>query len=149
MGTHHEQTVPRGALIGAAVLLVATLGLAARARSAHEPTDVAAAGVTSVRELRFEDRPDGAVAVLDAETGKEVGLVNPAEGGFVRGVMRGLFRTRKLESIPPDARFRLIRQRDGGLVIEDPESGHTVNLRSFGDTNHASFARLLEPGAPS
>lgn len=149
MGTHHEQTVPRGALIGAAILLVATLALAARARSTHEPTGVAAAQVASVRELRFEDRPDGAVAVLDAETGSEVGLVNPAEGGFVRGVMRGLFRTRKLESIAPDARFRLIRQRDGGLVIEDPESGHSVDLRSFGDTNYASFARLLEPGAPS
>lgn len=147
MGKHHEQTVPRGALIGAAVLILATLGLAAEAR--HSRADDTHAVVVASRDLRFEDRPDGAVAVLDADTGREVGRVNPAEGGFVRGVMRGLFRTRKLESIDPDARFRLIRHHDGGLVIEDPQSGHTVDLRSFGDTNYASFARLLDAGAPS
>lgn len=149
MGMHHEQTVPRGALIGAAALILATLGLAAEARHSRATDDAQAVAVVSSRDLRFEDRPDGAVAVLDADSGREVGRVNPAEGGFVRGVMRGLFRTRKLESIDPDARFRLIRHGDGGLVIEDPQSGHTVDLRSFGDTNYASFARLLESGTAS
>lgn len=148
MGMHHEQRVPRGALIGAAALILATLGLAAEARLSPAAQAPAAAIATSM-ELRFEDRTDGSVAVLDAVTGREVGIVNPAEGGFVRGVMRGLFRTRKLESIDPAARFRLIQRSDGGLVIEDPESGHTVDLRSFGGTNYTAFARLLEPGGGS
>lgn len=149
MGNHHAQTVPRGALVGAAVLLLATLGLAAEARHSRASSEAPTVAIAASRDLRFEDQPNGAVAILDADTGREVGRVNPEEGGFVRGVMRGLFRTRKLESIDPQACFRLIRRSDGGLFIEDPQSGHTVDLRSFGDTNHASFARLLDSGVAS
>lgn len=149
MGIHHAQTVPRGALVGAAALLLATLGLAAEARYSRASSESPTVAVAASRDLRFEDRPSGAVAILDAHTGREVGRVNPEEGGFVRGVMRGLFRTRRLESIDPQACFRLIRRSDGGLFIEDPQSGHIVDLRSFGDTNQASFARLLESGGAS
>ena len=154
MGTHHhEQRVPRGALLGAAALLCATLALAAHARvtRASEQSQAAAPAVVQRAELRFEDRPDGSVAVLDAATSREIHVVPPAEGGFVRGVMRGMFRTRKLESLPAHGLFTLTRFADGALVLEDPQSGRTVDLCSFGPTNEAAFERMLAApggGAP-
>lgn len=131
-------------LLGAGALLLATLALSAEARSGRSSAAaaVAAPAVQQV-ELRFEDRPDGSVGVLDASTSHEVDVVPPAEGGFVRGVMRGMFRTRKLESIPPHHGFRLMRLADGNLVLEDPQSGRRVDLRAFGSTNHEAFARML------
>ncbi|MEM9461608.1 MAG: photosynthetic complex assembly protein PuhC [Myxococcota bacterium] len=142
---HHEQRVPRGALLGAAVLLGLSLALAAQAHSARhsDPSGSVTPAVQVAIDLRFEDRADGSVAVLDAATTREIDVVPSAEGGFVRGVMRGMFRTRKLESIPPSGHFRLVRYVDGALVLEDPHSGRRVDLRSFGATNYDAFARLL------
>ena len=150
MGTHiHEQRVPKGALFGAGALLLVTLALAAHARVTNASdaarTEAQAPAVVQHAELRFEDRPDGSVAVLDASTGREVHVVPPAEGGFVRGVMRGMFRTRKLESIPADGLFRLTLYADEAFVLEDPQSGRRVDLRSFGPTNEAAFSRMLPP----
>lgn len=145
---HHEQRVPKAALLGAAGLILATLALSAEARMEQlsEARVATAPAVQASVDLRFEDRPDGSVAVLDAATGREVEVVPPAQGGFVRGVMRGMFRTRMLESIPQDSAFRLMRLVDGSLVLEDPRSGRRVDLRSFGATNHEAFARLLVAG---
>ena len=142
---HHEQRVPKAALLGAAGLIIATLALSAEARI-ERLSDAGAAAAPAVQDavdLRFEDRPDGGVAVLDATTGREVEVVPPAQGGFVRGVMRGMFRTRMLESIPNDGYFRLMALVDGSLVLEDPHSGRRVDLRAFGATNYEAFARLL------
>lgn len=146
---HHEQRVPKAALLGAAGLILATLALSAEARieQLSDAATAAAPEATEHADLRFEDRPDGSVAVLDAATGREVDVVPPAEGGFVRGVMRGMFRTRMLESIPVEGHFRLMRLVDGSLVLEDPQSGRRVDLRSFGATNHEAFARLLAAAA--
>lgn len=146
MGHHHDQRVPRSVIAAAAVLMAATIGLAAlgRARVAPEaePTD-------SHVELRFEDRASGEVAVLDHRTGREV-LVVPAEsGGFVRGVLRGVYRTRHLESVGQEPPLRLGYRADGELVLSDPETGHQVELRSFGHTNHESFVAILEAAEAS
>lgn len=143
-GHHHEQKIPRGILIGAGALLAASLALAAQARNnaapeVHAPIQVAV-------DLQFDDRPDGGVEIIDVASGETVSVVPPEQGGFIRGVMRGMVRTRKLESIPADAPFRLIRHADGALVVEDPISGRRVDLRSFGRTNHQAFARLLPTG---
>jgi putative photosynthetic complex assembly protein len=145
----HEQVVPRGALIGAAALIVATIALAAGARHAR-PATAAAPPLAEFADVRFEDRPGGALAVLDAATGREVGALAPGTNGFVRGVLRGMFRGRKLESLGRDGRFRLARDEGGRLTLEDPATGRVVDLRSFGPTNAAAFDGLLAAakGAP-
>lgn len=144
---HHTQTVPRGVLLGAAVMILLSVGLAAFARRAHlaELARPAPPPIESM-ELRFEDRSDGAIAVIDASTGREISLVPPRSNGFIRGVMRGMFRTRKLESIGRQGRFRLTREADGRLTIEDPQTGRRVDLHSFGPTNAEAFAQLLVAG---
>lgn len=145
----HSQVVPRGAILGAALLILTTVTLAASARSAHLAKAASAAPAPlpiEAMDVRFEDRPDGTLAVLDAATGREVSALGPGTNNFVRGVLRGMFRARKLESMGHDARFRLAREADGRLTLEDPEVGRHVDLDSFGPTNSASFGDLLAAG---
>ena len=52
-----------------------------------------AAATLSERLLRFEDRPDGGVAVIDGETGKLLTTMT-GEQGFLRGAIRALARDR-------------------------------------------------------
>jgi putative photosynthetic complex assembly protein len=140
---HHGQTVPRAALLGAAALIAATIALAAGARHARSGSAAAAASPPDeFADVRFEDR-SGAVVVLDAATGREVGALAPGTNGFVRGVLRGMFRGRKLEAIGREGSFRLARDGGGRLTLEDPATGRIVDLRSFGPANAAVFDGLL------
>lgn len=139
----HNQTVPKFALIGAAVLMALTLavsGLSRASRPAHpEQTAPALAAV----ELRFEDRPNGSIAVLDAVTGAETSVVPAGTNGFIRGVLRGMFRERKLEAIGREGHFRLSREANGRLMLEDLTTHRQVDLDAFGPTNSAAFRDLL------
>lgn len=146
MGHHHTQKVPLGALVGAALLMAASIALAAVARTDHDASAVDASAAVASVDLRFVDRPDGSVAVLEATTGREVHTVAPGTGGFVRGVLRGMYRTRKLEAMGAEASFRLWRRDDGRLFLDDPESGRHVDLNSFGATNERAFAVILDAG---
>ncbi|MCU0659273.1 MAG: putative photosynthetic complex assembly protein PuhC [Polyangiaceae bacterium] len=144
MGHHHVQTVPRAALIGAAVLIMTSIGLAAGARQARlAARDSVVKPAIEVVFVRFEDRPDGSLRMLDADTGRELTQVPPRSNGFVRGVLRGMFRSRKLEALDRNARFRLAREADGHLTLEDAEVGRRVHLDSFGPSNSAAFSELL------
>jgi putative photosynthetic complex assembly protein len=148
---HHELEVPRAALLGAAGVIALSLGLAAaagveRARAPAVPAPVELAA----RDVRFEDRADGAIVVIDAADGREVSVVPPRTNGFIRGVLRGFARNRKLESLGRGGSFRLSRRADGRLSLSDPQTGRRVDLGSFGPTNEAAFAQLLaaRAGAP-
>jgi putative photosynthetic complex assembly protein len=155
MSAHlHPQTVPRGALLGAAAMILLSFGLAAAARRNHlAHPEAGSAPAQQAIEVRFEDRAGGDIAMLDATTGRPLGLVPAGGDGFVRGVLRSMFRTRKLESraLSPrglsqtdrEAGFRLAREADGRLTLSDPRTGRRVDLGSFGPTNAAAFARLL------
>jgi putative photosynthetic complex assembly protein len=144
MGAKHPDTFPRGALLGAAVLV----GLALAFTGAARLTGIGIARTpeatsTATRDLRFEDRADGAVIVYDAANGRIVDILEPGTNGFVRGVLRALVRERKRQDIGPASPFRLTRWGDGRLSIEDVATQERIELVSFGPTNAAAFARLL------
>ena len=94
------------------------------------------------RTLRFDDLPDGAVAAVDAASGK---LIQRFEGeqGFLRGTLRAMARERKLHGIGRDETFELLLHADGRLTLLDPQTGARIALESFGATNTGVFARLL------
>jgi putative photosynthetic complex assembly protein len=69
--------------------------------------------------------------------------VAAGSNNFIRGVLRGMFRGRKLESLGHDGVFTLARQANGRLTLEDPETKRRVELDSFGPTNAGAFEGLL------
>ncbi|MFN9808593.1 MAG: photosynthetic complex assembly protein PuhC [Deltaproteobacteria bacterium] len=143
MAHHHEQRVPRPALLGALVLMIFTILIAGAGRRMAVTDRASREPPRRAADLRFEDRDDGSVAALDPEDGREIAIIEPGSNGFIRGVLRGMFRTRRLESVPPQEPFRLSEEADGRLVLTDPRSGRHVELRSFGGTNYDAFAALL------
>jgi putative photosynthetic complex assembly protein len=146
----HAEHFPRGALYGAGALVGLALIATAFARvSGIGTTHVPAAVAVESRDLRFEDRRDGGVAVLDLASGREVQTISPGTNGFLRGVLRGLARDRKLQHIGTEPPFRLTRWDDGRLTIEDVATGRRIELAPFGPTNTAAFSRLLRDRSAS
>lgn len=139
---------PRGALLGAAALVGFALLAAAAARVGGLGTSsIPVAEAVQSRELRFEDRSDGAVAVYDGREDRMVALLPPGTNGFVRGVMRGLARERRQREVDARPPFRLTRWSDGRVSLEDTGTGRRIELEAFGPTNLGAFARLLDSGA--
>ena len=139
-----DHVLPRGPLLGAAILIGATIFAAGAVRlTGVGSSHVADAPAVSERAFRFEDRSDGGIAVFDAATNRQVDVVAPGTKGFLRGTLRGLARERKRQGIGPEQPFRLTAHDDGRLTLSDPATGRRVDLESFGPTNAAVFSQLL------
>lgn len=127
---------------GGAGLILATLALVG---GPQVPARVARLGELPLRErlLRFEDAPEGAVLVRDAQDGRLLQRFAAAEGGFVRGTLRALVRERRQEELGAQAPFRVAAWADGQLTLEDMATGRIVDLTAFGMTNATVFSHLL------
>jgi putative photosynthetic complex assembly protein len=143
-GTQHS--FPRGPLLG----LAAVLGLAVCFATFSTMTGVgrveaqsAASSNATSRDLFFYDRDDGGVTVADANGGAVIAQFEPATNGFLRSTVRGLVRERKRRELGPETPFRISMEPDGRLLLTDPATNRTVDLRAFGPTNLDVFARLL------
>src|SRR5512134_65694 len=86
--------VPKGALIGAGLLIAASIGLAAVTRFTNRTADIVeeAPGAVATREILIragvtESEP---ITILDAASGQPVVTFAAGEGGFVRGSLRAL-----------------------------------------------------------
>jgi len=95
------------------------------------------------RNLQFEDGQHGAVLVFDASNHQLVDTLAPGSNGFIRVVMRGLARERKLGDIGAQPPFRLTRYAGGEITLTDTSTGKQIDLGAFGSTNTEAFARLL------
>ena len=125
--SNEDGALPRAALLGAGFLVIGSLCLVSVARlTGYKP-----------------ERPDGSVAVYNSAENRMVDFLPPGTNGFVRGVLRGLVRGRKAESIDATPPFRLTRWADGRLSLDDPSTGRHVDLEVFGPTNAAAFADIL------
>jgi len=103
------------------------------------------AEVVQYRDIRFADRADGSVGISDAASGAIILILEPGQGGFIRGVMRGRARERRLDGFGSEQPFRLARHADGRITLEDKATTIKIVLNSFGPTNAEAFARLLTP----
>jgi len=146
----NEQPFPRGALIGAAALIGFALLVVSLARiTGLGGVEIPPPPALASKELRFEDRADGAILVYEGQSPRLVDVVSPGSGGFVRGVLRALARERRSqgdqeENVP----FRLSRHEDGRVTLEDLSTGRLIDLKAFGPTNEEAFARWLEREGP-
>ena len=126
-------------------MMIFSIGVAGASRAGlqQEIAREAAAPTREQRMLRFEDRADGAIVVIDDASGQLVKVIEPQGGTFVRGIMRSMFRIRKLENLPRESAFRLAREHDGRLTITDPLTQRRVDLQAFGSDNAPAFAELM------
>lgn len=149
----HENTVPAPALASAAALVVFALALTATVqlgwidRAADPEVERAVAEIAPVaqRSLRFADLPDGSVEISEASSGAQVATIAAGgeQGGFIRGVLRGLARERRMNGVGEGPAFTLTKWQDGSLSLRDEATGRTVDLGGFGVDNRAAFAALL------
>jgi len=152
---HAGSAIPRLLLIAAAAMLATSVigaGLGRDLGQDGDPRIAASSGApTSLREMRFVDRPDGGIDIIDPADEQVFARLAPGEDGFARATLRGLVRDRKKLDLGPEIPFRLAMWPDGRLVLDDPATGRHVDLRAFGPTNREAFARLLPrtDGAPA
>ncbi len=152
----HENTVPRPALFSAAAFVGATFLLTLAVtfgfidREAVPSVARAEANIAPVAErtLHFADQADGSVLVSDMDSGETVVVVDTEtqSGGFVRGVMRGMARERRMHGIGSEQPFALTLWGDGSISLEDSATGRNIELGAFGNDNRAVFLDMLEPG---
>ncbi len=137
-----ERRTSRFPAIAVALLLMGTFVTIGVSRLQGNTQEVTAEPARKIRQLRFVDQPDGAVAAIDAASGQ---LVQRYEGeqGFLRGTLRAMARQRKLNGVGAAEPFELILHADGRLTLHDPATGTKIALESFGSRNIGVFARLL------
>ena len=134
--------MPRRVLLTIGIVLLGTLLAVAAVRLSGTNISAPDDAAVALRELRFEDRPDGSVVVIDATT-KSVIHIMTGENGFFRGALRGLARERRRNGLGSEQPFQLIGRADGRLTLVDPATGQRIDLESFGPTNAAVFARFM------
>jgi putative photosynthetic complex assembly protein len=144
----HPDTFPKWVLMSAAGIIAFSLISVGLVRLTGNGPDQRPAPSVQERQLRFEDRPDGSIAITDGRTGEQVSSVQ-GEQGFVRGALRALARERKARGMGSEQPFQLMVRTDGGLTLYDPATQQRVDLEAFGPTNADNFARLLKnPPSP-
>jgi putative photosynthetic complex assembly protein len=142
-----NQQFPRGVLYGVAALIGFMMVAVVFGRFGGDgggPTETFNKVAIESRSLRFEDRTDGGVTVIDVTEDRLVAVLEPGTNNFIRGVVRGLARDRMLRNIGPRPPFQLTLWDSGALTLEDHSTGRVIDLNAFGATNLAAFAQFLE-----
>jgi len=135
---------PRPLLYAIGAILAVTVISAAVIRTENIGETFVTSAAAIVRlPLRFEDRTDGGIDVIDARDGHVVHGVAPGTNGFLRGALRGLARDRKRRGIGAEPPFVLTARVDGRLTLDDSATGRQIDLASFGPTNAATFRQFL------
>jgi putative photosynthetic complex assembly protein len=146
----HEPLIAKGGILaGCGLVLFALAAVTTSRLTGMGDVRMTVPAAVESRDLNFMDGQGGAVLVLDHRDGKVIETLPPGSNGFVRVVMRGLARERKLGDIGPQPPFRLSRHANGQLTLTDTTSGKQVDLDAFGAANVGAFARLMKSGAGS
>ena len=133
-------SLPMLPIVAISGLLLLAMGIVVTAPGPNEGPLAPTAPVVAERTLTFVDRADHAVAVI--ENGQTVAVFE-GEQGFIRGILRGMYRTRRGRDIPRDAPFHLAAYADGRLLLDDPATGIRLDMAAYGPTNEEVFAGLM------
>jgi putative photosynthetic complex assembly protein len=145
--TINEPLIPRGGLLaGAALVLFALAAVTTTRLTGIGGTRMVLPSAIESRDLNFADGSGGAVLVYDSNSKQLIDTLAPGSNGFVRVVLRGLARERKLGDIGAAPPFRLTRYVNGQITLTDMSSGKQIDLDAFGAANLQAFARLMTVG---
>jgi len=141
---NQDKFPPTALKAGIAVVLFSIVAAALGSAIGGGSSESIAAGTAlQSRDLIFLDQGDGSLAVISVKEDAVIHIVEPGTGGFIRGVLRGLGRERKMRGIGPDAIFTVTRWENGRLTVRDTASDYLIPLESFGPDNVEAFAILL------
>ncbi|MCP9625686.1 photosynthetic complex assembly protein PuhC [Rhodopseudomonas palustris] len=139
-------SVPKGALIGAAAIVLFAIGAGATVRlTGYGHSHMTPPAVVESVDLTFEDSPDGLVNIYRASDHSLVRSIHPGESGFVRVAMRGLARERMLAGVGAAPPFVLARHSNGQYTLSDTATRKVLDLNAFGADNLRAFSQLM-PG---
>jgi putative photosynthetic complex assembly protein len=142
--TIQEPVVPKGGVLAAAALILFSLATVATVRlTGMGEVHMTLPAAVQSRDLQFADGDNGTVLVYDARDHQLVDTLAPGTNGFIRVVMRGLARERRLGDIGAQPPFRLTRYAGGQITLTDTSTGKQIDLGAFGSTNTEAFARLM------
>ncbi len=150
MSSHHAHEaplIPPGVLAAVGTLLLLVLIAVAVVRWTGQEIREPDAPSIQVAALRFLDRPDGSIEVVDGRSQAPITVIE-GEAGFLRGALRVLSHDRIRRGMGPEAPFELHHRQDGRLTLMDPQTGMRLDLESFGPQHAGSFARLLKKETP-
>ena len=143
MAPAHPNAIPKPALWGALMMILLTFTSAGAVKYFGFGKGDGQNMAVNARDLWFEDRENGAVAVMDGADHHLVSMIEPGTNGFLRSVLRGLVKERRREDFTGPVTFRVTQWADGQLTIEDRDTHRVIELRAFGPTNSGAFSRLL------
>jgi putative photosynthetic complex assembly protein len=139
-----EPVVPKGWIIAAAALVLFSLTAVTTVRlTGAGGVHMTLPAAVESRDFQFADGKNGAVLVYNADNHQLVDSLASGSNGFIRVVLRGLARERKLGDIGPQPPFRLTRFVNGQLTLTDTSTGKQIDLDAFGSANTGAFARLM------
>ncbi len=150
MSSHHAHEAPLvtpAALAILGSLLLLTVLIVAAVRWSGMDIRHPDAPSVQVTALRFLDRPDGSIDVLDGQSGQRITVID-GEAGFLRGALRVLSHDRLRRGLGPQAPFELHQRQDGRLTLIDPQTGMRLDLESFGPQHASTFSRLIQKERP-
>ncbi|ABE40949.1 photosynthetic complex assembly protein PuhC [Rhodopseudomonas pseudopalustris] len=140
----HNLSVPKGALIGAAAIVLFAIGAGATVRlTGYGHSHMTPPAIVESMDLTFEDSPDGVVNIYRASDHTLVRAIHPGESGFVRVAMRGLARERMLASVGSAPPFQLARHVNGQYTLTDSATKKVIDLNAFGADNLRAFSQLM------
>ena len=129
-------------LIAAALLAAATASIGGVGATRNQPV-IAAESKT----LLVDAAADGTLVVTEVATPGRVHVIRPQDGqGFVGVAIQGMTFARSTAGIDPKAPFRLIREANGRLWLEDLVTLKRIALDAFGPANARVFAQFLTDG---
>ena len=138
--------LPRGAVPVFGLLLAAVVVAIAAVRWSGIDIRTPDAPTVAERAMFFTDTDHHSVAVHDARSGALIAEFHGVEGeaSFLRGSLRALVRERGMRGIGNKEPFVVRARADGRLTLFDPATGERLDLESFGASNAAVYAKLLQ-----
>lgn len=140
-----KEMIPRVLLRAMFILAMSSLVVVGYARITDRPLVGQPLPSTEVNErtIVMAHGPDGSISILD-ESGATIASFAEGQAGFIAVVLKGLERERLVHRSDQTAPVRLVDYENGRLAIYDDTTGWSVELASFGKSNRAVFAKLLD-----
>ncbi len=97
--------------------------------------------------ISFVERSGGEIDVVRQPDGAILARMEAGEGGFMRGILRPLYRERVRHGRDVAAPYRLLRYESGALMLTDASTDLVVDIAAFGATSADRFRSLFTVNA--